>query len=123
MKKRIIETKTKMKKITSDFIPIKPISVNKCFQGRRFRTTFYKQWQDAVNLALPKEKMVNGKIAVFLYFYYKLVSKFDIDNSVKAVLDSLVKKKLIEDDRFIYFLQVQKEESQIEGFKFQILKL
>ena len=35
-------------------IEIKPLSINKCFQGRRFKTNDYKNYEKELLLKLPK---------------------------------------------------------------------
>ena len=76
-------------------IEIKPLSVNKCWQGRRFKTPEYKDYELSVCLLLvPKEKkekalrVPKGKLKVD--YVFGLSSKnADIDNCVKPLTDIL----------------------------------
>lgn len=107
-------------------INIKPISTNRLYQGRRYRTKNYKDWMDFAIISTPKKKMIKDKVSVFLDFYYRYAARSDIDNFLKGVLDMLCKKGWIEDDRFIYFLQVRKfivKTEKEEKIKVKIVKL
>ena len=87
-------------------INIKPLSINKCFQGRRFKTKEYDKYIHDVLLLLPKLDV--GKAPYEICFEFGLSSKLaDLDNNCKAILDILVKKYGF-DDRDIYFLQAKK---------------
>ena len=102
------------------FIDIKPISTNSCWQGRRFRTIEFKKWQEAVIYALPDKKVKGKKLKVHIDLYFQHPLKMDADNYVKAILDCVVKKKIIEDDRYIFELSVKKHKDKIEGFRIDI---
>lgn len=86
---------------------IKALSVNKAFQGRRFKTPEYNIFISNMLLVLPKLKDVPTKdIRLKIEFGYS--SKLsDIDNGLKTFLDCLVKKYGF-DDRYIIELHVTK---------------
>jgi len=87
-------------------LPIKPISVNACWQGMRYATPLYKRFQHEMNLILPPIKI--GKAPYKLTIEFGFSSKLsDIDNGLKPLLDCLVKKYGF-DDRDIYILHVNK---------------
>lgn len=86
----------------------KPLSVNKCWQGRRFKTKDYKKYEEELLLTLKKEPMIRGYVEVVLEFRLKNDKRSDVDNFVKPLLDIIVKKGLIEDDRFIRHLDIYK---------------
>ena len=93
-----------MQKINID---IAPISVNKCWQGRRFATKEYKEWTEQCLWELKKYKrQVNKPYRISLIFYQN--ARQDIDAAIKMTLDVLVKAGLIEDDRYIMELNVRK---------------
>lgn len=103
---------------------IKPLSVNKAFQGRRFKTNDYKRFEKEMLLILPKIKQDltgNLKIEIEYGFSSKLS---DIDNPCKLVLDCLVKKYGF-DDRQIYELNQKKEivKKGSEYIKFNFYKV
>lgn len=106
-----------------EFIPIKPISINQCWQGKRYRTTNFKKWQELVCHSLPKKQMILGEIGLIIHLYLDSILKSDIDNFLKPLIDCLVKKKYIKDDRYINYLEVRKFKSEQEGFFFKIIKL
>ena len=88
-------------------INIKPLSINQCFQGRRFKTPKYKQYEKELMLLLPILNVPNGLLEVVITF--GLSSKLnDIDNGLKPFIDILQKKYLF-NDRDIYKLVVEKK--------------
>jgi Holliday junction resolvase RusA-like endonuclease len=102
-------------------VKIKPLSVNEAWQGRRFKTKKYKDFQKNMLLILPLiNKEFHGKLKVFIEYGFS--SKLsDIDNPCKMVLDCMCKKYGF-DDRQIYEL-IQKKEIVKKGeeyIKFQI---
>jgi len=89
-------------------ISIKPLSVNKAFQGRRFKTQDYKKYEEAVLMLLPPLKIeFKAPLSLEIIFGFSS-SRSDIDNPLKPLLDCLTKKYGF-DDRIIYELKVKKE--------------
>lgn len=88
-------------------VNIKPLSVNEVWQGRRFKTRKYLDWELVLGYALPRILDVpQGEICLHLEF--GLSSKnADIDNGVKPFVDVLQKKYGF-NDRQIYELHVKK---------------
>lgn len=105
-------------------LEIKPLSVNKAFQGRRFKTNDYKKFEKQMLLLLPKlKKELTGSLKIELEYGFS--SKLsDIDNPCKLVLDCLVKKYGF-DDRQIYELNQVKKivKKGSEYIKFSIVEL
>ncbi len=91
-------------------IPISPLSVNKAWQGRRFKTKEYKDYEKNVLCLLPRERPLEGELFVRYVFYIKNYKMSDIDNFIKPLQDILVKGKIIEDDRFIKSILIIKEQ-------------
>lgn len=86
---------------------VKPLSVNQCWQGRRFKTKAYKQYEKAMMLILPNVQYeFKDKIGITIEFGFSN-STSDIDNPLKPVLDILQKKYRF-NDRSIYELIVKK---------------
>jgi len=101
-------------------INIKPLSVNKAWQGKRFKTKEYKSFETELLLKLPYKKYNYDKYHVYLEFGFS--SKLsDIDNPVKLVLD-IIQKKYGLNDRDVYYLEVKKTivKKQNEYIKFKI---
>jgi Holliday junction resolvase RusA-like endonuclease len=88
-------------------IKTKPLSVNACWRGRRFKTPLYKNYEWEVYAKLPPLTIPKGELQVSLIFY--LSNKLnDIDNSIKPFLD-ILQKKYNFNDRDIYELKVVKK--------------
>lgn len=112
-------------------ILIKPISVNECWQGRRFRTKEFKEWQvaviyairDALEMCEVKNNypMTSEKIHLKLKLYLKCPLRSDADNYQKPIIDCLVKAGIIKDDRYIFQITTTKEKSEREGFDFSLM--
>lgn len=87
-------------------INIKPLSVNQVWQGKRFKTKAYKEYEKEVLLILKPINVSGGKLSLHLRF--GLSSKnADIDNPIKPVLD-IFQKKYGFNDRQIYRLEIEK---------------
>ena len=67
-------------------IDIKPLSVNKAWRGRRFKTDEYKAYQSELLYKLPENAVVGDKICAEFGFSNK---NCDIDNPVKLLLDTM----------------------------------
>ena len=86
-------------------IQIKPLSVNECWQGKRYKTPAYNRYEKAVLLLLPKAEIINvERIEIEFGVSSKLA---DIDNPVKPILDILQKKYRF-NDRDIFELTIKK---------------
>ena len=104
-------------------ISIPPISINKAYQGRRFKTQICKDWQKEFGLLVGRHSPICGKIALICEFYVKNDKMADIDNYNKILLDSLKDNGVIEDDRFIYELHSYKYHSDKEFIRITITKV
>lgn len=104
-------------------INIKPLSVNECWQGRRFKTKEYKQYEKDLLLMLPNIKLKIQRVSIDIVFGFSN-SLCDIDNPLKPFLDILQKKYNI-NDRDIYKLIVSKEviKKGNEFIKYQITEI
>lgn len=72
-------------------INLKPISVNECWQGRRFKTKGYDVFEATMLLLMPKIYLPAKPYHVS--FRFGLSSPHaDIDNPIKPTLDLLQKK-------------------------------
>lgn len=88
-------------------IKIKPLSVNECFQGKRFKTLEYKKYERDLLLMLPKKKINFDKFSIEIEFGFSTILA-DIDNPLKPFIDILQKKYTI-NDRDVYLLSVCKK--------------
>ena len=87
-------------------LKIKPLSVNQCWQGKRFKTKTYRLYEKEILLNLKKIKVPEGNLQINLIF--GLSSKnADWDNPIKPFQDILQKKYDFNDSR-IYKAIVEK---------------
>ena len=104
-------------------IEITPLSVNRAWMGKRFKTPMYKKYETIVLLLLPKLEIPAPpfKVNIQLGFSSPLS---DIDNPLKPLIDILQKKYNI-NDKDIFELNIKKEivKKNSEYFAFEILKL
>ena len=89
-------------------INIVPLSVNKAWKGKRYKTKEYDVYIDNMLFLLPHIDFIpENNIKLFIEFGFS--SKLsDIDNPIKCLLDCLVKKYGV-DDRYITELNVRKK--------------
>lgn len=88
-------------------LPIKPLSVNQCFQGRRFRTKEYDRYEKDVMALLVAIKLPPPPYSVYYEFGFSN-SLADLDNPVKPIQD-ILQKRYGFNDRDIYEMTVVKE--------------
>jgi len=87
-------------------LKIKPLSVNKVWKGKRFKTNDYKSYEQELFLLLPKITIPKGKLKLSLVFGFSSKAS-DIDNPVKPFVDILQKKYLF-NDKMIYQMEIKK---------------
>lgn len=104
-------------------IPIKSISVNECWQGRRFATPKYKDFTKDMLRVMPNREVIKGNVHLKITLYLKSVLRGDIDNFVKPIVDCIVKKGWIEDDRFIQKMEVEKIKSDLDSIEIELKNL
>lgn len=70
------------------YIPIKPISLNEAYRGRRFTTPLLKQYKKDLSVLLPSLIVPEGKLAV--QYEFGVSSKMsDGDNLIKSFQDAI----------------------------------
>ena len=88
-------------------INIKPLSINNCFQGRRFRTKEYDKYEKAVMLQLPNIVVPKvGRLILKVEVAFSN-SAADVDNCLKPIIDILQKRYEFNDNR-IYRIEIDK---------------
>ena len=87
-------------------IQVKPLSVNKAYQGRRFRTPEYDRYQTAVLLQLPHFDIPPTLLRLVYEFGFSN-SQADADNPCKLFTDILQKKYGFNDSR-VYEILIRK---------------
>lgn len=89
-------------------LKIKPISVNDCWQGRRFKTPVYTSFEHEMTYLLPKLKVPSGKLLLRLTVGVSSKAA-DVDNVIKPILD-ILQKKYGFNDKLIYGMDIWKED-------------
>ena len=79
-------------------IDIKPLSVNQAWQGRRFKTKAYKQYEKDVLTLLRPMTIPEGELDIIFKWGFSN-SASDVDNPVKCFMDCLQKKYGFNDSR------------------------
>ena len=102
-------------------LKIKPLSVNKCWQGKRFKTPAYKSYERLLLLSLKPLKLPESPYKINYVFGFSSQLS-DIDNPVKPFQDILCKKYKF-DDRSINEINIKKiiVPKGKEFIKFEIL--
>lgn len=102
-------------------IDLKPLSVNECWRGRRFKTVSYLKYQTDMLFLLPNDLVIpEGPLSVSYEFGFSSRAS-DIDNPVKPFQDILQKRYKF-DDKLIFEMHVKKTKvpKGKEYVKFQI---
>lgn len=105
------------------YIDIKPLSVNKAWRGRKYKTNDYLHYETDVYFLLPNNQSVHGVVEIWYTFYLKNHKATDISNLIKLLEDVLVKKGIIDDDRFVYSFHVKKIPSPVDKINIEVLPL
>ena len=99
---------------------IKPLSVNECWQGKRFKTQKYKIYELEMLFILPKIKLPDPPFEIH-YTFGMSNSLSDFDNPVKPLTDILQKKYKFNDrDIFKAVIVKEKVKKGAEFIEFEI---
>lgn len=86
-----LRAKTEGNQVEIVRVDITPLSVNRCWQGKRFKTKDYGQYERDVLLLLPKFELPDKPYRIS--FEFGMSNKLsDVDNPIKPLLDILQKK-------------------------------
>ena len=98
----------------------KPLSVNACWQGKRFKTPLYKDYEKEILELLPdKYEIPEGDLQV--RYEFGLNTMADWDNPVKPLQDILQKKYDFDDRRIMKAEVIKKVVKRGDGyFNFEI---
>lgn len=88
-------------------LQIKPLSVNKCWQGKRFKTPEYKNYEKELMYRLPAFEVPRGKLEIYFKWGFSSHSS-DWDNPIKAFQDILQKKYKF-NDKDVWRAIIEKE--------------
>lgn len=85
----------------------KPLSINEAFQGRRFKTPAYKDYEKSMLLMMPKAKIDTDQMLRVEFFFGFSNQASDLDNPVKLLMD-IAQKKYGFNDKMVFELNVRK---------------
>ena len=88
-------------------IKIKPLSQNKAYTGRRYKTAAYKDFQEELLFSLPNIEIPDGKLFLKVEFGFS-DKRSDITNPLKIFEDVLQKKYQFNDNR-VYETHMKKK--------------
>ena len=88
-------------------IPIKALSVNALYRGRRYRTEAYNKYEQEIWYMLPNKNIPQGKLAVKLEVGFSN-KRADLDNVNKSFWD-ICQKKYSFNDSQIYKIEMEKK--------------
>jgi len=94
------------------FLKIKPLSVNKLYQGRRFATPELTKYKRDVGLLLPNLRVPQGRLRV--KYHFGISKRTDGENCIKAFTDILAEKYGFNDNK-IYSWEVVKTDVKAGG--------
>ncbi|MEK6879137.1 MAG: RusA family crossover junction endodeoxyribonuclease [Nanoarchaeota archaeon] len=79
----------------------KALSVNAAWQGRRYKSKAYSEFEKEIGYLLPRNQSINGEVKIEYIFGLKNYKLTDVDNLIKPIQDLIVKAGIIDDDRKI----------------------
>ena len=87
-------------------LDIKPLSVNECWQGKRYKTDKYKAYEKLLLLTLKPLKLPKAPYKVMYEFGFSSGSS-DLDNPIKPLQD-ILQKKYGFNDKLIFEMNVRR---------------
>ena len=85
----------------------KPLSVNMAWQGKRFKTPAYKDYEKSMLLMMPKAKIDTDQMLRVEFFFGFSNRASDLDNPVKLLMD-IAQKKYCFNDKMVFELNIRK---------------
>lgn len=108
-------------------LDLPPLSVNKAFQGRRYRTPEYRSWGDAAKWLLsqlkPAPMPLNRKVGLRVVWHLRNAARCDVDNPLKALCDALVRSGILKDDRLVWKIEAEKVQDKDNFIEFDLFTL
>lgn len=106
-------------------LPIKPLSVNEAWQGKRYKTDKYKKYCRDIKMLLPNNiELPKGKFGIRFHFYFSN-KRSDWDNPIKTTQDAICAAYGLNDDN-MYLGIVEKficpkgeERTEFEIFEYE----
>jgi len=105
-------------------LDLKPLSINQCWQGKRYFTPKGKEFRELCLRLIPKKKQLTGLLGIEIIVHLKKAwLKSDVDNFLKPLLDAIVEKGLVEDDRFFTDLTIRKRSAKKDYVEIKIWQI
>lgn len=101
-------------------INLKPLSVNQCWKGKRFKTAQYKKYEKDLMYLLPKIELPEPPYCVYYEFGFSSASS-DLDNPIKPLQDILQKSYGFNDK--LIFEMVAKRVKVKKGQEYLVFKI
>ena len=105
-------------------LPVKPLSINECFQGRHVKTRACRVYDKTLDLLLLQFKREIVRCEWYEVFYNFHIVNFaltDWDNMVKILQDGLKRNGYFTDDRRIKRAHVEKFRSAVDRVEVEII--
>jgi Holliday junction resolvase RusA-like endonuclease len=102
-----LDTNLKQEEMIVFRIHEKPLSVNQAWQGKRFKTKAYKDYEKSIMLRMPKKSIDKDQMLRIEFFFGFSNPNSDLDNPVKLLLD-IAQKKYGFNDRNVFELNIRK---------------
>ena len=92
-------------------LEVNPLSVNRAWKGRKFKTPIYKAFEVDVckMLSVNDQDPIDGEVFVKYIFHIHNYGNTDTSNMEKTLSDMLVKRGYLKDDRYIRAIYMRKE--------------
>lgn len=85
----------------------KPLSVNQAWQGKRFKTPAYKDYEKSMFLMMPKANVDTEEMLRVEFFFGFSNKASDLDNPVKLLMD-IAQKKYGFNDKNVFEMNIRK---------------
>ena len=112
LKERQNQTLKNIQKEIGVCIETKPLSVNECWRGRRFKTKKYEAYEKEICALLPRKNSIEGDMEISYVFFLQHPYKADLDNFIKPLNDILQKRGYFKNDNRIMRIEASKIKSQ-----------
>jgi len=102
-------------------LPVKPISVNALYKGKRYKSEEYKNFESelAYNLPLDARIGLEGPLVLEATFYITNMRQ-DLDNLLKGLLDVLEHCGVYSNDKQIVAIRATKEKAKEPRIKVKL---
>ena len=104
-------------------IPLKPLSLNNCYRGRRFSTRQKKQYDRDLQILLPKVRVDGPLYTVTFRFFLQRPFAGDLDNLCKNLLDNIVDRGIITSDKKVVEIHLYKYRASKDSIEVQVESL